>query len=95
MQYLVANSMVSILPIVIPAHPVNTIETTPLAYVTRAPTHSDVLTARVDQPLVHLITDTDDIVALAEVSNHLQLSSGEHLEYFRQDITSVCHLTFP
>ena len=34
-------------------------------------TYFEVLAARVDQPLVHLITDTHDIIAFTEISYQL------------------------
>lgn len=42
-------------------------------------TYSNVLIARVDQPLVDLVTDTNHVVTFTEISNQLQLSFSEHL----------------
>ena len=42
-------------------------------------THSDVLGARVSEPLVHLVHDADDVVPLAQLGHHLQLLSCKHL----------------
>ena len=36
-------------------------------------------TSRVDEPFVDLIHHTNDIILLAQLSNHLQLFSGKHL----------------
>ena len=42
-------------------------------------TYSDVLVTREHHPLVHLITDTNNIIACAEISNGLQLRSCKYL----------------
>ena len=43
-------------------------------------TNFDVLLSPVDEPLVDLVTEAQSVVFDAEVSDHLQLCSGEHLQ---------------
>lgn len=50
------------------------------------------LVAPVDEPLINLVTEAQGVVFDTEVSDHLQLISGENLQ---EERTNQRHLTFP
>ena len=57
-------------------------------------TYFEVCISRVDKPLVDLITDTHDIITLAQISNQLQFCPREYLKHRCMHVCVYSHIPF-